>query len=115
VDRFLAVEQEAHEAGRGLWGQAMAVEPTPPPASSGGSGQVVVDPTCCRFDAPGNDNNNKEEEFVCLANPGGAAVELAGWTIKDEHGWTYTFPTFTLEPGAKVQLYMWPIIIRLFG
>jgi hypothetical protein len=50
-----------------------------------------------------------------LANQGGAPIELTGWTVKDEHGWTYTFPTFTLEPGAKVQLYMWPIIIRLFG
>jgi endonuclease YncB( thermonuclease family) len=104
VDRFLAVEQEAHEAGRGLWGQALAVAPTPLSGSSGGSGQVVVDPACCRFDAPGNDNDNKEEEFVCLGNSSGAAVELTGWMVKDEHGWTYTFPTFTLEPGAKVQV-----------
>jgi hypothetical protein len=39
-----------------------------------------------------------------LANQGGAPIELTGWTVKDEHGWTYTFPSFILEPGAKVQV-----------
>lgn len=47
-----------------------------------------------------------QEEWVAVANADETAVNLTGWTIADEgpHN-TYTFPLFTLNPGAEVTVY----------
>lgn len=94
-------EQEAKEAGAGLWAPSTA---TPTLSSTGLTLQLQVDPTCSQFNAPGNDNENKNEEYVCIANIGTGLVEMSGWSIHDEYGWTYQFPTFTLETGSKVRI-----------
>lgn len=59
---------------------------------------------CCQFDAPGNDHENLNEEYVCFENWGSLATDMTGWHVKDEHGWTYTFPAFTVAPGGHVRL-----------
>lgn len=47
-----------------------------------------------------------EGEFVRIGNGGKAPIELTGWTLRDgESRHTYTFPAFTLAPGAEVQLW----------
>ena len=74
-------------------------EPTKPPPD-----KIVVDIPCCQFNAPGDDSKNREEEWVCFKNEGGQAVSMAGWTLVDEYGWTYTFPDFTLAPGSTVRV-----------
>ncbi len=94
-------EQEAKGAGAGLWAPSTA---TPTFSSTGLILQLKVDPTCSQFNAPGNDNENKNEEYVCVANLGIGLVEMSGWSIHDEYGWTYQFPAFTLETGAKVRI-----------
>jgi endonuclease YncB( thermonuclease family) len=94
-------EQEAKEAGAGLWAPSTA---TPTFSSTGLISQLQVDPMCSQFNAPGNDNENKNEEYVCIANIGTGLVEMSGWSIHDEYGWTYQFPAFTLETGAKVRI-----------
>jgi hypothetical protein len=106
---FLQMEQEARENGRGIFGEEPTpVPPTatavPPTAAPGGQARVVVDPSCCQFDAPGNDNDNKEEEYVCFANTGDGDASMSGWTVRDEYGWTYTFPGFVLPAGARVRV-----------
>ncbi|MEM4725085.1 MAG: lamin tail domain-containing protein, partial [Candidatus Hadarchaeum sp.] len=73
---------------------------TAPPAST-----VRIAPWCSQFDAPGNDHDNLNEEYVCLENPGSVAVDMSSWHVKDEHGYTYTFPVFTLVAGARVRLH----------
>ncbi len=45
--------------------------------------------------APGN----IDEEAVRLLNTGGVA-NMAGWTLEDDNGNSYTFPAFTLHNGA---------------
>jgi len=46
------------------------------------------------------------EEWVAVANGDPAAVNLTGWTIADEGTRnTYTFPVFTLDPGAGVTVH----------
>ncbi len=127
-DLLEAMEVEARANGRGIWG-AMATAtvtstPTPEPtgtlastatlgptaapasptAPAGGEARVVVDPACCQFDAPGDDNVNKEEEYVCFANLGNGDVDMSGWRVQDEYGWTYTFPAFVLPAGARVRV-----------
>lgn len=107
AEMFRQLEQQAREEGAGLWASGPPAEPTsvPSDAPSGRTGSsVVVAPWCSQFDAPGNDNENEEEEYVCFENQGDQAVEMAGWTVQDEHGWTYTFPSFTLAPGAAVRV-----------
>lgn len=46
-----------------------------------------------------------EPEYVRIDNIGGAAAQLAGWRIHSVVGdqW-YTFPTYTLDPGASVYV-----------
>jgi len=44
------------------------------------------------------------DEVVVLANDGGT-VDLVGWTLRDEAGHLYTFPTFQLLNGGTVSLH----------
>lgn len=47
-----------------------------------------------------------QEEWVSVANADETAVNLTGWTIADEGTRnTYTFPLFTLNPGADVTVH----------
>ncbi len=76
------------------------VTPTPEPSGA----TVVVDPSCCQFDSPGDDSRNKAEEYVCFTNNGSEPAQMQDWVLKDEYGWTYRFPTFTLDTGASVRV-----------
>jgi micrococcal nuclease len=89
-------QREAREAERGLWGPT----PTPPPWEA----RVAVEPECCQFDAPGDDSRNKEEEYVCFVNAGSSAVDVEGWEVRDEQGWSYTFPDVTLSAGTRLRV-----------
>jgi LysM repeat protein len=44
------------------------------------------------------------DEFLMIVNAGGP-VDLAGWTLRDETGHLYTFPTLALNQGASVNLH----------
>ena len=50
------------------------------------------------------ERENLEEEFVYLENIGGVAV-MAGWSLYDGEGNTFTFPGFTLYRGGGVNVY----------
>jgi hypothetical protein len=70
--------------------------PTPTPAPP----PVVI--TRLVYDPAGNDSSG---EYVQLANRGSAPVTLTGWTLRDRGGSVYTFPAFTLQPGASVRVW----------
>jgi competence protein ComEC len=56
-------------------------------------------------DAEGDDRENLNDEYVVFENAGDEALALGGWTIEDEVGRQYTFPSgFTFEPGATVTV-----------
>ncbi len=40
-----------------------------------------------------------------IVNEGSEAVNLEGYSLKDEATHIYTFPALTLQPGATVRLY----------
>ena len=44
------------------------------------------------------------DEVLVVANDGGP-VDLAGWTVRDEVGHQYTFPTLTLLAGGSVSVH----------
>ncbi len=132
ADELLQLEQDARLEGAGIWDQgesptpvpptpqsatASAVPPSPtlvPPTSTpipptaaappAAPANVAVNPDCCQFDSPGNDNYSKEEEYVCLTNRGGQTADMTGWYLRDDYGWGYTFPQFTLASGATVRV-----------
>lgn len=88
-DAFLEAEQEAREAERGLW--------------AGSS--VLLKITAIQADAPGDDRENPNGEWVEITNEGSDAVNLAGFTLKDQANHIYTFGDFSAEAGITFRLY----------
>jgi micrococcal nuclease len=88
-ERFREAEQEAREAGRGLWATL----------------ETGVKIAHIQANAPGNDAENPNGEWVEIVNEGSEAVNLEGYSLKDAATHIYTFPAFTLQPGAVVRLY----------
>jgi len=95
-ERFLELQQEAREAGRGLW------EPT---LASAVPGEIIVDPDCSQYDAPGGDRQNLNEEYVCFTSQSDRPVDMTGWSVNKRPNTWYTFPEFILSPGASVRLH----------
>ena len=57
-------------------------------------------------DADGNDNENLNDEYVVFENTGDQPLDLSGWTVADDAGHTYTFPSgVTLDSGAQITLH----------
>jgi lamin tail-like protein len=53
-------------------------------------------------DPPGS---NLSGERVLLENQGSAAADLSGWTLRPQTGPVFTFPAFSLPPGAQVRVW----------
>lgn len=94
-------QRDAKNNGCGLWPAPEAVHPTP---VDNIVAQVILDPDCSRFNAPGNDNENKNEEYVCFLNPGLVAIDMSGWQLRDQYGWVYQFPEFTLNGNSMIRI-----------
>lgn len=92
-------ESAAIAAGIGLW--APELSPTPI-VNFDISSYIQIEPLCSQFNAPGNDNHNKNEEYVCIVNTGSEIIDMTGWSIHDDYGWTYYFPSFRLVGGTQV-------------
>ncbi|MCA9926432.1 MAG: lamin tail domain-containing protein [Anaerolineales bacterium] len=58
--------------------------------------------TYIEYDPPGSDVDG---EYVDIQNMGGTTQNLAGWKLRDAASNSYTFPTFTLSPSAKVRVW----------
>ncbi|MFJ8719677.1 lamin tail domain-containing protein [Streptomyces violaceus] len=61
-----------------------------------------------QYDSPGRDdrsNRSLNREWVEVTNTGRRAVNLDGWTLKDEDGRTYTFDHYRLEGRATVRVH----------
>jgi phosphatidylserine/phosphatidylglycerophosphate/cardiolipin synthase-like enzyme len=66
------------------------------------SGSPDVRITYIEYNPPGDDVAG---EYVVIQNQGGLSQVMTGWTLSDEAGHTYTFPTFTLQSGATVRVW----------
>lgn len=101
-DLLDAEQQTAKNAGLGIWSQNLT------PTNNGNLSQEIniqVDPQCSQFNAPGNDNENKNQEYVCIVNESNQEVELGGWSIHDEYGWTFQFPPIIFDVNSVIQIY----------
>lgn len=86
---FQQAEREAREAKRGLWADA----------------GIPLKIVHIEADAPGSDNANPNGEWVEIANQGSQAIQMKGFTLKDEANHIYTFRNFTLAAGSSFRLY----------
>lgn len=85
---FLAAEQDARSAGRGLWAPATGLSLT------------IVQ---IEYDPPGDDLSG---EFVLIRNDGSNFAELGGFTLQDAANNVYAFPVgASLPPGGELRLY----------
>lgn len=86
---FRHAEQEAREAGRGLWGGST----------------VALKILNIHADAAGSDKLNPNGEWIEIANQSDSPVNMRGYTLKDEANHIYTFGDFTLPAGGAFRLY----------
>ncbi|MEV5898385.1 lamin tail domain-containing protein [Streptomyces sp. NPDC052127] len=68
----------------------------------------VVEISKVQYDSPGRDNRSNRSlnsEWVELTNTTRNAVNLDGWTLRDESGHTYTFDHYRLAGRATVRIH----------
>lgn len=95
-ERFLELQREAREAGRGLWAEVQ---------TQVSRGEVIIDPDCSQFDAPGDDRLNLNEEYICFTNLSDHSVDMTGWGVNHRPDTWYILPVFILDAGASVRLH----------
>lgn len=64
--------------------------------------------TKAQYNSPGSDNGSNYSlngEWIRITNYRSTEKVLTDWTIYDRTGYTYTFPDFTLKPGASVRVH----------
>ncbi|WSQ06358.1 lamin tail domain-containing protein [Streptomyces sp. NBC_01231] len=67
-----------------------------------------VEISAVQYDSPGRDdrsNRSLNKEWVELTNTTRHAVNLDGWTLKDDSGYTYTFDHYRLAGRASVRVH----------
>jgi len=108
AEQFYAAEETARFERHGLWRCTDPNAVTRTVVADGGpitespDGLAVAE---IHADAAGNDNENLNDEYVTLTNTGDAALDLSGWTVRDEAGHQYAFSNLTLDSNASVTLY----------
>lgn len=76
------------------------------PEVSRGVGPVpAVEVTTVHADAPGNDHENPNGEWANLTARSNETVELGGFELSDEAGYTYRFPDVQLAPNQTLTVY----------
>jgi hypothetical protein len=58
-----------------------------------------------QYDSPGRDDRSLNREWVEITNTARRAVNLDGWTLKDEDGRTYTLHHYRLDGRATVRVH----------
>ncbi len=67
---------------------------------------VRVEPCCCNV--TGGSWQDPNGEYVCFRSYDLQPADMTNWYVQDEQEHTYTFPPFTLNPGAIVRLHSGP-------
>jgi micrococcal nuclease len=96
-DHFYDAEEQAQAAETGLW-----------ECRSDSTQERRTDLVVARVhaNAAGNDHENRNDEYIVFQNVGDEELDLTGWSVTDEAGYTYYFPdSFILDSGERVTLY----------
>lgn len=90
---YLELMQDAFAAGRGMWELGVCG------AMTVREGDVVLD--TIDFDPPGPDDERLNDERITIANTTDRAVDLGGWTLRDDSTANrYRFPPGTIVAGG---------------
>ncbi|MFG3256344.1 lamin tail domain-containing protein [Streptomyces sp. NPDC048172] len=60
------------------------------------------------YDSPGSDrgaNSSLNAEYVQIKNSTRSAVQLKGYKVRDNAGFTYTFPSYKISAGKTVKVH----------
>ncbi|MDK1104297.1 MAG: lamin tail domain-containing protein [Actinomycetota bacterium] len=97
ADLLDAAQARATEAGAGMWA----------PDACGVASDADVFIEFIRYDADGIDNLNLNDEWVVIKNNSPGAVDLSGWTLKDESAsHRFAFPVgFILAAAGSVSVH----------
>jgi hypothetical protein len=89
-----------------LAAKRVAAAPTsnPPPTETsepGTTGNIVI--THIFYD--GVKGSQEPDEYVEIRNDDDRAIQLSGWTLRDEANHVFTFPGHVMEPGQRCRVY----------
>jgi competence protein ComEC len=74
--------------------------PTPTKGPPPPTGNVVI--TTIFYDGTGQ---NEPDEYVEIRNDDVYAIQLSGWTLRDEASHIFTFPSFVMQPDQVCRVY----------
>ncbi|MFD6275726.1 lamin tail domain-containing protein [Streptomyces sp. NPDC060209] len=90
-------------AAAALAGSLLATAPASAASHQGGLHLGKI-----QYDSPGKDtrtNTSLNAEYVDIHNNGKSKLQLKGYKLKDNTGYTYTFPSFTVAAGKTVRVH----------
>ncbi|MEU0128773.1 MULTISPECIES: lamin tail domain-containing protein [unclassified Streptomyces] len=90
-------------AATALAGSLLATAPASAASHQGGLHLGKI-----QYDSPGKDtrtNTSLNAEYVDIHNNGKSKLALKGYKLKDDTGYTYTFPAYTLGAGKTVRVH----------
>lgn len=89
-----AAMEDAAAAGAGLWGPTC------------GEPAAVIEVGDAQPDPKGRDEDHLNDEWIEITNPGGAAVDLAGWSVADESSSNrFELPARSLAAGDTLRIH----------
>lgn len=90
-------------AATALAGSLLATAPASAASHQGGLHLGKI-----QYDSPGTDtrtNTSLNAEFVDIHNNGTVKLQLKGYRLKDNTGYTYTFGSYTVAAGKTVRVH----------
>ncbi|AGK61395.1 hypothetical protein Asulf_01408 [Archaeoglobus sulfaticallidus PM70-1] len=96
---YLQLEEEAKRERRGLWSILATATP---------SGAISIEIVEVHYDAGGPDVDDRDmlnDEYIVIVNSGSISINLEGWRLRDEAGFTYTFSNVALDAGGTVTVH----------
>jgi competence protein ComEC len=75
-----------------------AAAPTPEPATTGDINIIDI-----FYD--GVQGHQEPDEYVEIRNDDVQAIQLSGWTLRDEANHVFTFPSHVMQPGQVCRIY----------
>jgi len=75
----------------------LVISATATPMTSGRVSIVAI-----HYDGTGN---SEPDEYIAFQNVDSFLIQIKGWTMRDDNGHVFTFPTFLMQPGQVCRVY----------
>ncbi|MEV7068565.1 lamin tail domain-containing protein [Streptomyces collinus] len=108
MSAFASVTARRLAAGALAAGALVSVVTLPASAADHRPERSKVQISAVRYDSPGRDdrsNRSLNRGWVEVTNTGRRAVNLDGWTLRDEDGHTFTFHHYRLDGRSTIRIH----------